>query len=326
MFQMDTSRHWEVDSNLVSLFIVIVAFVAIYFLSVQLQNGLARFHQVFQKKVGIYANTKEFELQRYVYQHSDSLIAKLYRWVNIQLVSLGLKRLGVTVVGYLIFWGFVALVIDAITTYLLKLGLLFMPALFFVVFVIVLVMTRVMVAERIEMREADIMNAVDLIIPEIHNGVKNAIVMYLDNFAPSVHDDFQAFVTNIQDRGYSFEDAMYILSDNLGLVFVDFAQKAIYYESSGEKDMLEIFNDIVETNRMRRQLREENSNAFAALKASFIVSALMTFGYFIFLMFTDDFSRHFFLQETAGKILLIIMLGVVFGVLAYITTIKSKTI
>ena len=141
-----------------------------------------------------------------------------------------------------------------------------------------------------------------------------------------MRDDFQAFITNIQDRGYSFNDAMYILSDNLGLVFTDFAQKAIYFEAVGERDMVEIFNDITETNRLRRQLRDENNNAFSNLKASFLVSAAMTFGYFIFLMITDDFSRRFFLTQTAGKFLLLVMVGVVFAVLAYITTIKSKTI
>ena len=189
-----------------------------------------------------------------------------------------------------------------------------------------LIMTRVMVSERMEKREADIMNAVDLIVPEAGNGIKNAIITYKDNFAPSLREDFSSFITNIQDRGYTFEDAMYILADNLGSVFKDFAQKAIYYEAVGEKEMLEIFSDITETNRLRRQLRDENSAAFITLKASFVVSVLMTLGYFIFLMFTDSFSRNFFLQETLGKILLIIIIFIVFMVLAYISTIKSKTI
>jgi glycerol uptake facilitator-like aquaporin len=119
---------------------------------------------------------------------------------------------------------------------------------------------------------------------------------------------------------------MYILADNLGQVFQDFAQKAIYYEAVGEKEMLDIFSDITETNRLRRQLRSENEAAFLGLRSSFIASVVMTFGYFIFLMLTDDFSREFFLQKTVGKVLLIIIVLVVFFVLSYITTIKSKAI
>ena len=326
MFHMDVSRHWVVDEDLVKLVLVVVTVFLLYFFSVQLQLLLAKLAKKFGEKVGTYSVGKEYVLQRYVYQHSTGLVAKLYNFVNKQLVALSLKRYGVSVFGYMLFWGFIAFVITLVVLFVLDFGLMFFIPVFIAIYAIILIMTRVAVSERMEKREAEVMNAVDLIVPEIKSGVKNSIVQYMDNFSPSVRDDFRAFIVNIQDRGYSFEDAMFILADNLGLVFMDFAQKAIYYESAGDKDMADVFTDIVETNRLRRQLRDENNNAFASLKASFIVSALMTGGYFVFLMFTDDFSRHFFLQTTIGKVLLVIMILIVFGVLAYITTIKSKTI
>lgn len=326
MVTISTSNTWEVSGDLVKLVLAILGVFLIYFFSFQLQTVLAKINRALAEKIGVFSTSKEYVIQRYVYQHSDSLIAKLYTWINNQIVALGLKRLGVTVVGYLIFWAFIALLMSLLITLLANFGVVFFPVLYFMILVVVLVMTRVVVSERMEKREADIMNAVDLIVPEVHNGIKNAIVTYKDNFAPSVREDFQAFIVNIQDRGYTFEDAMFILSDNLGLVFKDFAQKAIYFEAVGEREMVEIFADIVETNRLRRQLRDENNNAFVSLKASFIVSVGLTFAYFMFLMFTDAFSREFFLINPVGKFLLMIMVGVVFGVLSYITTIKSKTI
>lgn len=326
MFTVDTSSNWTVSSDLVKFVVIGIIIFMIYFFSFQLQVIFAKFLKKFSEKIGVYSTSKEYAMQRYVYQHSSSLIAKLYNWVNNQLVALGLKRLGVSVVGYLLFWAVISFIISIVLNLLTQMGVLFFPFMFLMIFVITLVMTRVMVSERMEMREADVMNAIDLIVPEVHNGVKNAIVTYKDNFAPSVKDDFQAFIINIQDRGYTFEDAMYILADNLGLVFNDFAQKAIYFEAVGEREMVEIFADITETNRLRRQLRDENNNQFAGLKASFVVSAGMTFAYFIFLMFTDDFSRTFFLTNTIGKFLLLVIVGVVFAVLSYITTIKSQTI
>lgn len=326
MVTISTSNTWEVSGDLVKLVLAILGVFLIYFFSFQLQTVLAKINRALAEKIGVFSTSKEYVIQRYVYQHSDSLIAKLYTWINNQIVALGLKRLGVTVIGYLIFWAFIALLMSLLITLLANFGVVFFPVLYFMILVVVLVMTRVVVSERMEKREADIMNAVDLIVPEVHNGIKNAIVTYKDNFAPSVREDFQAFIVNIQDRGYTFEDAMFILSDNLGLVFKDFAQKAIYFEAVGEREMVEIFADIVETNRLRRQLRDENNNAFVSLKASFIVSVGLTFAYFMFLMFTDAFSREFFLINPVGKFLLMIMVGVVFGVLSYITTIKSKTI
>lgn len=326
MFKLDTAREVIIDKDLIMLLVAVGTLFAIYFFSFQIQKNLAKIFRFLSKKLGVYSTTNEYTLQRYVYQHSSSPIAKLYHWVNEQLIALGIKRLGVTVFGYLLFWGVVSIFAGLIMTFILQMGLAFFPFIFLMIFVITLVMTRVTVSERLEKREADIMNAIDLIVPEIKNGVKNAIVTYRDNFASSVKDDFIAFIINIQDRGYSFEDAMFILSDNLGGVFRDFAQKAVYFEAIGEPDMVDIFTDITETNRLRRELRDENSMAFTGLKTTFIISVLMVVGYFCFIVFTDDFSRWFFLQQTAGKFLLLVMVGIVFAVLSYITTIKSQVI
>ena len=326
MFTLDTSSHWEVSGDLVKLVSIVLVMFVFYFFGKQFQIIFAKFVRKFSERIGVYSATKEYEFQRYVYQHSTGLFALFYNWVNQQLVALGLKRLGVTVVGYVIFWAVLAFIAAIIVTVLTGMGFAFYPIIFLVLFVAALIMTRVTVSERMEMREADVMNAIDLIVPEVKSGIKNAIVTYRDNFAPSVRDDFAAFITNIQDRVYTFEDAMYILADNLGMVFQDFAQKAIYFEAVGEREMVEIFADITETNRLRRQLRDENNNAFVTLKSSFLISVGLVVGYFLFLMFTDDFSRKFFLTQTAGKFLLLFMVSVVFAVLAYITTIKSKAI
>ena len=141
-----------------------------------------------------------------------------------------------------------------------------------------------------------------------------------------VRDDFRMFIVNMQDRGYSFNDAMIVLADQLGDVFSDFAEKAIYYEAMGERDLLDIFTDIVETNRLRRQLREKNNRRFMQLKVTFIVSTLMTCAYFVFIITTDAFSRKFLLSLNVGNICLLVICIIIFGVLAFITTIKSRTI
>lgn len=326
MFRVEETSHITISRDLVTIGIVIIAIFLIYFFSYNLQKALGSITSKISKKIGTFAVSKDFVLKRYVYQHSRSPLTWLYNWINQQLIALGLKRQGVTPTGYLIFWSFCAIILGTVIGFILKMGVFFTFVFWLVCFVIMLMLTRVLVSERMEKRESDVMNAIDLIIPEASNGIMNAIVSYKDNFAPSVREDFMAFVSNIQDRGYSFEDAMYILSDQLGVVFRDFAQKAIYFEAVGEKEMLEIFSDITETNRLRRQLRNENTGAFIQLKTSFVVSVLMTFGYFCFIVVTDSFSRHFFLMTTAGKVLLVVIVFIVFLVLSYITTIKSRAI
>ena len=323
---IEQTHKLTVDKDLVKIIVIAFALFAVYFFSSQIQKRFFNFVRQFGEKIGVFSATREFQFQRYVYQHQTGFIAWVYNWVNQQLIALGLKRVGVSVVGYFLFWGTISVIVSIVLDVLAQMGIAFIPLIFALFFVGSLIMTRVVVSERMEMREADVMNAIDLIVPEERNGIKNAIVQYKDNFAPSVKDDFQVFITNIQDRGYTFDDAMFILADNLGMVFQDFAQKAIYFEAVGEREMVEIFADISETNRLRRQLRDENNNAFATLKATFIISVGMVGAYFIFLMITDEFSRVFFLTTTPGKFLLLGMVVVIFAVLSYITTIKSRAI
>lgn len=312
-------------SILIALLAISVV-VAGYFFSMQLQKVFGSIVFKINTKLGRFSKNKEYALQRYAFLHRSSPITRFYNWLNAQLIATGFKRSGVTPVGYVIYWFAVSMVLSLVLKLIIGISLAGTAFFTLALFIVCLVMTRVLVAEKMEHREAEVMDAIDLIIPEIGNGVKNAITLYMDNFAPSIRPEFKAFVSNIQDRGYSFEDAMFILADSLGTIFRDFAQKAVFYEKLGEPDMVDIFTDILETNRNRRQLRYENNLKFAENKMSFILSSFITLGYFVFLLFTDDFSRYFFLESGAGRFLLIVIMGVIIGVLAYITTIKSRTL
>lgn len=309
------------------LLITIVAVVAgVYFFSFQLQKFLSSAGTSISKKIGTFSTSREYAVQRYVYLHRSSLIAKLYNWINEQLIAAGMKRVGVTPVGYMLFWGTISAITAIVIGIICNLNVFLYVVIFFILVAVFLVATRVFVAGKMEKREADVMDALDLIIPEIGSGVKNAIARYVDNFSPSLQQDFKIFLSNIQDRGMSFEDAMFILADSLGNIFKDFAQKAVFYEALGEEDMRGIFDDIVETNRQRRELRYNNNLEFGVLRLSFIISSGVTIGYFIFLMATDWFSRYFFLTTTWGNILLVAIVLTIFGVLSYIATIKSRAI
>lgn len=309
------------------LLITIVAIVAgVYFFSFQLQKFLSSAGTSISKKIGTFSTSREYAVQRYVYLHRSSLIAKLYNWINEQLIAAGMKRVGVTPVGYMLFWGTISAITAIVIGIICNLNVFLYVVIFFILVAVFLVATRVFVAGKMEKREADVMDALDLIIPEIGSGVKNAIARYVDNFSPSLQQDFKIFLSNIQDRGMSFEDAMFILADSLGNIFKDFAQKAVFYEALGEEDMRGIFDDIVETSRQRRELRYNNNLEFGVLRLSFIISAGITIGYFIFLMATDWFSRYFFLTTTWGNILLVAIVLTIFGVLSYIATIKSRAI
>src|SRR5574344_1175117 len=154
----------------IKFFIVIGVVLAIYFFSYQIQKLSSGVLSKISSKIGTYSVNKEYAIQRYIYLHRGSKIAKLYVWVNEQLIATGLKRNGVTPIGYMIFWGFVSVVMSVLIKLFAGFDIGSMFVLFVVLYVVMLVTTRVLVAEKMEKREADVIHAIDLRVPEIHNG------------------------------------------------------------------------------------------------------------------------------------------------------------
>lgn len=310
---------------LLKIGIIVMVVLLGYFFSYQLQRAILLGYQKIARRIGISSKNKELSIQRYIFLHRKSLVSKIYHSFNEQIINLGLKRAGVTPVGYLFFWLIINAIITLVIWFVLGITFLRVMILYVVLFVTLMIGIRIYIASRMEKHEEDVMSAIDLIVPDISGGVQNAIIRYMNNYAPSIRPDFQAFVANLE-RGVAFADAVYMLSDSLGSVFPDFAEKAIYYEQMGENDGVEIFTVLIETNHVRRTLRHENNIVFSSLKVSFLVSAGMTVMYAIFILTTDTFSRHFFLETNVGNILLLLMMFIVVAVMGYLTVIKSDDI
>lgn len=324
MVKIEQTTHFTVNSWLVTTVCVVIGIILCIFFSAQIQRFFASRLKKLGTRLGMYSADSEYKVQRYVYQHSTSIPARYYNFINRQLIATGLKRSGVTVVGYTLFWGILSAIISIVLTLMMGLNIGMLLALWVVTFIIFIIVSRATVAARLQSREEDVMNAEDTIIPTITDGVQNSIIMHIDNYKPSVRDAFKAFKSNIQDRGISFEAAMIMLADELGPVFRNFANKAIYFERIGDPSMRDIFEDVVETNRLRRQLRDENRQAFLNLKRDFTLSTIICSGYFIFCMVTDTFSRQIYLQTWWGNGLLIMFIVIIFGVYSYIATIQSR--
>lgn len=311
-------------------YITIACFIGflltVYYFSYQLQLVFSNVVNAIGTKLGYYSKEGELELKKYVFLHRSSLVAKLYWFVNDLIINMGMKVSGVTPLGFLLFWAIIALILSVFCTLILRLGFIGVIPLFFILLVFEIVLIRVSISEKIERREACIMDAVDLIIPELRNGVKNAILFQKQNFSPLIVDDFNEFDINVNQRKMSFNDAMMILSDNLGMLFRDFAQKAISFEQSGDLDMLDIFVEIVETNRLRRELRDINNVRFSAIRRDFIVSSALMVAYAFYAMATDKFTRVFLTSTTFGKFIVIFMFADTIAVLAFISMIKSKSL
>lgn len=313
--------------SLIKFGIFSLVVITCMFFSVQILRILRVISNRISETIGANVNSTEIAVQRYIFTHSKSLIAKLYKSLNNQVICLGLKKLGVTPIGFLAYWCILAVPIALIAIWVTDIRIQFSFIVYIMIVVILLFVTSIRTASRIESREDKIMTSIDRIIPDIGNGVQNAINKYLDSFPVEVQSEFKSFMDRIVSKGMPFRESMIILSDSIGgSVFEDFAQKAIFYEESGDKDSIDIFTNIVELNRLRRDLRYTNKLAFDYLKSDFITASAVVWLYAFVFGMREAYTYNFMLKTTAGQILMIVDVLIEIFALAFITTIRAQEI
>lgn len=257
--------------------------------------------------------------------NKKSKFYKIYAYFDDMIVNLDMKKDNVTVSGILIFMISLSLSGGIILSfYLDSFGLLLPVTCSF--FYLINTLFKLASLMKYEQREAEIMDAVDLLVSDVQGGIYNAVLRYKDSFHPNIKPYFMNFIDDIQNKGYSFRQSMIILNDKLGNNFTDFAQKAILYEEKADNTMDDIFSSIIELNRQRRTLRYINNIKFNELKMQFLVSLFMIMGYAIFTTLIDPFIMNFLINTFLGKLMLIIDIVIVAWVLSYIAAIKAKSL
>ena len=257
--------------------------------------------------------------------NKDSVFYKIYYFFDELIINLDMKKDNVTVTGLLTFILSISFAGSIVLSFLLESLTMVLPS-FGTFIYLVIVILRFMAINKYEQREAEIMDAVDLLVSDVRGGIYNAILRYRDSFHPNIRPFFLAFIDDVQNKGYSFKQAMGALNDKLGYNFTDFAQKAVLYEDKADNTMEDIFSSIIETNRQRRTLRYINNLKFAELRTQFIVSFLLIIGYAAFAAFWDPFIFEFLTTSDLGKLMLVIDIVIVAFVLSYMASIKAKSL
>ena len=257
--------------------------------------------------------------------NKDSVFYKIYYFFDDLIINLDMKKDNVTVTGLLVFILSISFSAGIILSFIMSSMELILPITATFVY-LVIVLLRFGGLMKYEQREAEIMDAVDLLVSDVRGGIYNAILRYKDSFHPNIRPFFLTFIDDVQNKGYSFKQAMGALNDKLGYNFTDFAQKAVLYEDKADNTMEDIFSSIIETNRQRRTLRYMNNLKFSELRTQFIVSFLLIIGYAIFATLFDPFILSFLTTTFWGKIMLIGDIVIVAFVLSYLASIKAKSL
>lgn len=279
----------------------------------------------FQKVIGKRLRSLNDRNEKVASVNKSSLNYKINTFFKDIIINLDMEKDSVTPVGLIVFICSISVVITMVLGTLLGSIMMIVP-LFCALFYLITVLFKFSSLMRYEKREAEIMDAVDLLVSDVKGGVFNAILRYKDVFNPNIRPYFGEFIDDIQNKGYGFKQAMLKLNDKLGINFTEFAQKAILYEEKADSDMDDIFSVIIEMNRCKRTLRYINNQEFIKLRTQLVVSLIMIAGYCVFATATDPFLANFFLNRNEGKLLLVLDIVGVAGVLAYIAGIKAKSL
>lgn len=288
-----------------------------------LDDSLGKSERVFYRYLGKHIRNWNVRYDRTAAITDKSRISAIDKRLKEIIVNLDMSKDNVTTVGLLLFMASTSFVLAFVCSLFLSsmiLSLLLWVVLFYLIFVLFDFVSLL----RFEKKEADIMDAEDLIAMDIKGGVQNAISRYKDSFNPRVKPYFTSFLDSITKRGSSFEAAMRELNVKLGDHFDDFASKAIMYEKDADGDMDDIFSTVIEMNRIRREVRHNNNIKFNEMRLQFIVALGLVGILASYLTFTESFIRAFLLGTFWGQALLVLDVVIVAGVLAYMAKIKAR--
>ena len=278
------------------------------------------------KSVGVYMRTQNRKFKRTAELNTNSIAHSIYKYFDEILVNTGLHRSGVTVLGLISFIMFASIICMLVLAIAARLGVLLSVLALVAFFFLFMIGFRYVSLTRVEKNEEVIMDAIDLLVSDVKGGIFNSIIKYKDSFHDSVRPFFIECIDNVQNKGYSFEAAMEILSDQLGYSFADFAAKAIYYEANRQEGTEEIFGAIIEMNRQRRILRRENAEAFNTIKIGLLISFLAIGVFAVGTVLTEPAMRQIILETAFGRLMLIADVMLIAFVFSRLTAIRSKMI
>ena len=157
------------------------------------------------------------------------------------------------------------------------------------------------------------MDAEDIICPLAREGVLNAIkkVMESDEYIhKSIRPYFAQFVSNCEDNGYSFRQAITLLNKQLGRKFDNFTKKAITFEYNERIGMADIFLDIVDENAVLREMNAKKDRIFKKMNKDFLIKTVIILLFFCYALSVPEFKA-FMVDTTAGKFINTVMISII---------------
>ena len=253
-----------------------------------------------------------------------SATSKFYRFLGDLIIDLNMKKSGVTPYELLFI---VASLVFIITTIVCKvlfgsflLTIVFTPVVMIGTFCVMYTKANVAHDARIEA----VIEAENIICNNIKVGVLVAVRESRDVLPRMVRGDFEDFVDNIEQKNYHIKTALLELNTKLGSIADDFIKKCIVFEMEEEHGIAGMFNDVVEMNNIKMEMRIMMKRKFEEVKQQFIIGAVMIFVFLGGVLAIYPQVRAFYLTNTIGHIIIALDVLLLITEFVYITYLRAK--
>lgn len=229
---------------------------------------------------------------------------KLYRFLSDLIIDLGMLNSGITpyelLAITLLITNTVVLVVCKILfgTFLVAIG--FGPIVTVGVFCVMYTKANIAHDTRIE----SVIEAENIICNNIKIGVVAAVRDSLDVIPKTVRPDFKDFLDNVEQKNYHIKTALLELNKRLGNIADEFIKKCIVFEMEEEHGIAGMFQDVVEINNIKTEMRTEMKRRFEEVKYDFILGAGMIFAFLGIVLALYPTVRSFYLHKFIGQFIL----------------------
>lgn len=257
-------------------------------------------------------------------KNEKSKTVKLYRFMSELIIDLGIQDSGVTPFEFVTLLTIIVFVAVTIICKIMfghfAMTILFSPIALVATVCVLYSKANVNHDKRIE----NVIEAENIICNNIKGGVTVSIKESMNVLPKELRPYFREYVDNIEQQNYHVKTALLKLNLQLGSIADDFIKNCIVFELEEEHGIANMFQDIVEINNIRMDLRTVMKRKFEEVKHDFIISLAMIFLFLGGVLAIYDNVRKFYFTTAIGQIILGLDALLIIIEFVYITYLRAK--
>lgn len=169
-----------------------------------------------------------------------------------------------------------------------------------------------------------VIEAENIICNNIKNGTVVAVRESLNVMPKQVQGDFKDFIDNVTQKNYHIRTALLELNQALGSISDDFIKKCIVFELEEEHGIAGMFQDIVEVNNIRMEMRILMKKKFEEVMFQFKIGAGMIFIFLAAVIAIFPEVRRFYFDMAIGQIIIALDALLMILEFVYITYLRAQ--